>query len=50
MESRSKPWDIHSLPDLTPKHDDRFSELLEGAVSGSVPIYFGLVPIFDTTS
>jgi hypothetical protein len=37
--------DIHSLPDLTPKHDQRFSTLLQGAVSGDVPVYFAAVPL-----
>ncbi len=37
--------DIHSLPDLTPKHDERFSALLQGAVSGDVPVYFAAVPL-----
>lgn len=37
--------DIHSLPDLTPKADDRFSALLQGAVSGDVPVYFAAVPL-----
>jgi hypothetical protein len=37
--------DICSLPDLTPKHDERFSELLQGAVSGDVPVYFAAVPL-----
>jgi hypothetical protein len=40
-----KTSDIHFLPDLTPKHDERFSALLEGAVSGNVPIYFAAVPL-----
>jgi hypothetical protein len=37
--------DIHFLPDLTPKHDERLSELLLGAVSGDVPVYFAAVPL-----
>jgi hypothetical protein len=37
--------DIHSLPELTPKHDERFSALLQGAVSGDVPVYFAAVPL-----
>src|ERR1017187_1089710 len=37
--------DIHSMADLTPKHDERFSALLEGAVSGDVPVYFAAVPL-----
>jgi hypothetical protein len=37
--------DIHSLPNLTPKHDERFSALLTGAVSGEVPVYFAAVPL-----
>jgi hypothetical protein len=37
--------DVHSLPDLTPKHDERFSALLQGAVSGDVPVYFAAVPL-----
>ena len=37
--------DIHSLSELTPKHDERFSALLEGAVSGEVPVYFAAVPL-----
>jgi hypothetical protein len=37
--------DISLLPGLTPKHDERFTALLEGAVSGDVPIYFAAVPL-----
>lgn len=37
--------DIHSLPELTPKHDERFAALLQGAVSGDVPVYFAAVPL-----
>lgn len=37
--------DIHFLPDLTPKLDERFSALLKGAVSGDVPVYFAAVPL-----
>ncbi len=37
--------DIHELPDLTPKHDERFSALLDGALSGDVPVYFAAVPL-----
>lgn len=37
--------DIHLLPDLTPKHDEQFSALLQGAVSGDVPVYFAAVPL-----
>ena len=36
---------VHSLPDLTPKHDEQFSALLQGAVSGDVPVYFAAVPL-----
>jgi hypothetical protein len=36
---------IDSLPNLTPKHDERFSALLTGAVSGEVPVYFAAVPL-----
>lgn len=43
--AKVKVSDIHSLPDLTPKHDDRFSALFKGAVSGEVPIYFAAVPL-----
>jgi hypothetical protein len=42
---RVKVSDIHLLPDFTPKHDERFSALLEGAVSGEVPVYFAAVPV-----
>ena len=37
--------DIHFLPDLTPKHDEQFSALLQRAVSGDVPVYFAAVPL-----
>jgi hypothetical protein len=37
--------DIHSLPELTPKHDDQFSALLQRAISGDVPVYFAAVPL-----
>jgi hypothetical protein len=40
-----KPSDLQFLPGLTPKHDERFSALLNGAVSGDVPIYFAAVPL-----
>jgi hypothetical protein len=40
-----KPSDLHTLPNLTPKHDERFSELLKGAVSGDVAVYFAAVPL-----
>lgn len=40
-----KPSDIRSLPDLTPKHDERFSALLQCAASGDVPVYFAAVPL-----
>ena len=36
---------IHSLPELTPKHDDRFSVLFQRAVSGDLPVYFAAVPL-----
>jgi len=40
-----KTSDIHFLPGLIPKHDERFSALLTGAVSGDVLIYFAAVPL-----
>jgi hypothetical protein len=39
------PSALHSLPGLTPKHDERFLALLQGAVSGGVPVYFAAVPL-----
>ena len=42
---RVKVADLHFLPDLTPKHDERFSALLDGAVSGDVPVYLAAVPL-----
>jgi hypothetical protein len=41
----AKLSDLDFLPGLTPKHDERFSALLKGAVSGDVPIYFAAVPL-----
>ena len=37
--------ELHSLPGLTPKHDERLSALLQGAVSDDVPVYFAVVPL-----
>jgi hypothetical protein len=37
--------DIQALPELTPKQDEQFSALLQGAVSGDVPVYFAAVPL-----
>jgi hypothetical protein len=36
---------IGTLPELTPKKDDRFSALLQSAVSGAVPVYYAAVPL-----
>jgi hypothetical protein len=36
---------IGTLPELTPKKDDRFSALLQSAVSGDVPVYYAAVPL-----
>ena len=37
--------DLHFLPDLTPKHDEQLVLLLQGALSGDVPVYFAAVPL-----
>jgi len=36
---------IHFLPDITPRHDERLTELYMGAISGNVPVYFAAVPL-----
>jgi hypothetical protein len=44
-QARITPSKFPSLPDLTPKHDERLMALLKGAFSGDVPVYFAAVPL-----
>jgi hypothetical protein len=37
--------EIHTIPELTPKRDQRLSELMEGALQGKVRVYFAAVPL-----
>jgi hypothetical protein len=46
MQTRRVPIsDLHFLPGLVPARDERFMELLQGAYSGEVPVYFAAVPL-----
>lgn len=36
---------IKSIPELTPKRDERFMELANAAISGEVRVYFAAVPV-----
>jgi len=40
-----KPSEIHDLPGLTPKRDERLMQRLEEAVAGRVQVYFAAVPL-----
>lgn len=37
--------DLKTSPDLTPKRDDTFIKLIQGAVKGEVPVYLASVPL-----
>lgn len=39
------PSNIHSVPELTPKRDERFLQLLQSAVGGKLPVFYGAVPL-----
>jgi len=36
---------LHFHPDLTPKHDELLTRLMEDALVGDVPVYFAAVPL-----
>lgn len=39
------PRDTHVLPGLTPKADPEFDHKLDQALEGTLPVYFGAVPL-----
>ncbi len=43
--TRIRTSEIHTLPELTPKSDERLTALLEAAIAGEVPVYFAAVPL-----
>ena len=42
---KMKVSEIHALAGLRPLYDPVFSYLLEGAVAGRVPVYYGEIPL-----
>jgi hypothetical protein len=37
--------ELHTLPELTPKHDETFLRLAQEAIQGTLPVYFAAVPL-----
>jgi hypothetical protein len=45
FRARLRVSELRTIPELTPKHDARFAELMDAALKGQVPIYFAAVPL-----